>query len=436
MKKTLIILSIIILCILVGFGLFYFLGNGKEKVANFFSDNTFGSFFDVQTQSKNDFLEVPLDVPEETPEQTNTSYVAPILRQISFEPISGYTYYSTTTISTRPAIGTEGQELFESFVATSTAIRFQERATGHMYDVFEFIQLPQKISNITEQKIYSAQFSSNKDQFIYQIPVFNNEQIKTTFARLVFSTTTGVSIEKNDISSSVSDFVLQKNTNKLIYSVKQEGISGIYISNIDRTNEKLVKTLPFNEFLLDPVNSNETLITTKASWNIPGYAYLLNTTTGAFSKILGNINGLVVKVSPNKKYYIYSQSGQTRPSVKLYSPTTGNTKILSIDTIPSEKCVFSQKKPNEAYCFGSLIYKAAQYPDDWYKGKVFNYESLVKIDLENGSVKTVYNFQADKLNFDAQNIQLTPDDSFIIFENKYDLTLWSLNLAKLSNELN
>lgn len=433
MKKILLILSIILLLLLIGFGIFYFFGNGKEKVADFFSDNTFGSFFDVEPQSQNDFSRTPLDVPSEG--QTNTGpYVAPVLRQISFEPVSGYMAYSTTSTSTKVSLTPEGQELTEEFQATSTAIRFQERATGHVYDVFEFIPAPQKISNITEQKIYNTLFSNNKDQFVFQVPTFNNESIKSVFATLQFSTTTGTTLTKSDISSTISDFIFNKGANKLIYSIKQNGVSTLYSSNIDRSGEKSITTLPFTEFVLDTINSSDVLVTTKASKSAPGYTYSLNTTTGAFTKILGNIPGLLAKVSPDKKYYLYSQSEQNRPSVRSYNVASSTTNIVTIDTLPSDKCVFSQVSSSQAYCFGSIMYKPATYPDDWYKGKVLNFESLYRLDLQQNTVTPLYNFEIDELSFDVVSTQITPQDGFIIFQNKYDLTLWSIDLKRLSNE--
>lgn len=434
MKKILIILSIILLFALIGFGVFYFFGNGKEKVANFFSDNTFGSFFDTEPQSRNDFIDIPIEVPSETPQEVGP-YQAPVLRQLSFEPISGYTSYSTTSTSTRVKLNSEGQEITEEYRATSTVVRFQERATGHIYDVFEFIEAPQKVSNVTQQKIYSTLFSNNKDMFVYQAPTYNYEQIQSTLGTLSFSTTTGVSLDKKDISSSVSDFVFNKYANKLIYSIKQSGVSTIMTSNIDRTNEKAVTTLYFNDFVLDPLNKDEVTLTTKASQAAPGYAYILNATTGSLTKILGNIPGLLVKVSPDKKYYLYSQSERNRPSLRSYNTQDKTTSILTIDTLPSEKCVFSQKNTSEAYCFGSLIYKSAQYPDDWYKGKLLNNEILYKIDLTNNFVSNIYTFDPEELGFDTMNIQIINKDQFIVFQNKRDLTLWSIDLSKLSNEL-
>jgi hypothetical protein len=266
--------------------------------------------------------------------------------------------------------------------------------------------------------------------FLDQTLAFKNEQIKTTFNKIITSTSTDPTLAQSDISAIVNDFAYNKKANNLIFSIKQSGISNIYTSNFDKTAQKLVATLYFNDFLLDPISSTEILVTTKASQTALGYSYILNTTTGVLSKILGDVPGLLVKVSPDKKYYIYSQSEPSRPSFHIYNTTTKQTSLVPIDTLP-EKCVFSQKNTDEMYCFGALSYKTGQYPDDWYKGKLFNIESLYKVNLATNTVFILYNFESDNLTFDVINPQLTFNDGFIVFENKYDLTLWSIDLKRV-----
>lgn len=432
MKKIIIILLIL----LIGLGIFFFFfsKSGKETLSDFFGDNTFGRFFDVEPQSQND---VVADNPTPIPDDVSVSgpFVAPVLRRISLEPISGYTSYSTTTIVTSTTTVIDGSEVVKESKASSTAVRFQERATGHIFDVFEFQEAPIKVSNETVSKIYNTIFSANKDKFLFQIPVFNNEQIQTSFSELVFSTSSDqVDWKVKDISAIINTLVYLPTLNKIVYVVPQNGNSSIYIANPDRSGEKLITTLPFNEFLMERINSNEVLITTKASRELNGYSYILNITNGSFNKILGDIPGLITKVSPDKKYYVYSQSEMLQPSVKVYNSTNKTTKVLPIDTIP-EKCVFAEKDVDSIYCFGSQSYESAVYPDDWYKGKVFNKENLYKIDMVKNDVVVMYNFDADKLNFDVINPTITSNNKFVLFENKYDLTLWSLDIERLSKQI-
>ena len=73
-------------------------------------------------------------------------------------------------------------------------------------------------------------------------------------------------------------------------------------------------------------------------------------------------------------------------------------------------------------------------PDDWYKGKVSFNDSIWKINTTTGLVEMFYNFNRNKFgSFDLIDLSLTEGDEFMLFKNKKDLTLWSLNLKELDN---
>ncbi len=134
MKK---IIIIVLILLLIGLGLFFFLGNGREKVSDFFSDNSFGSFFNIDPNSKNSNPPINNINSTSSPVDNTGEYTPPALRQISFEPISGYTFYSTSTIIKGTTTNPEGLEISKDIISTSTVFRFQERASGHIYDVHE-----------------------------------------------------------------------------------------------------------------------------------------------------------------------------------------------------------------------------------------------------------------------------------------------------------
>lgn len=438
MKKIFIVLVLLILILL---GLFFFLGGSKEGVTDFFNgENDFGSFFDIDPQSQNDFISDPNNNPIiETP--TNTTFAPPVLRQVSLEPVSGFTFYATTSTSTRTSKDQEGADIIEEFLATSTAIRFQERATGHIYDVFEFIATPIKVSNITIQKVYSTLFTGNKDIFLYQTLDFSNEQVKTVYTRnfpaqieTTISSSTTQRLETKDISTVIPFFSLISETNELLYGVKRETGAEIYTSSPERTSETLIASVPFTDFMVEPINDEFALVQTKASGYSVGYSYTLDLETGALRKIIGNIPGLLIKMSPNMNNYIYSETTQTRPIVRSYDIELSADRRISLDTLP-EKCAFSMVNPVEAYCFGALEYTPAAYPDDWFKGKVSNDEDLYRVNLRTGAVEVVYVFNnEDEGIFDISKLMVSEGDSLIAFQNKLDLTLWSIDLKALDNQ--
>lgn len=438
MKKIFLIIGIIIL---IGVGIYFFIGNGKKTVSDFFNpSNDFGSFFDVSETSQND---LPPKESSNTPvieELIDSNYLAPTLRQVSFEPISGYTFYATTSTSTRTITDIEKGDIVEEFLATSTAIRFQERATGHVYDVFEFLKPAQRVSNITVQKIYNSIFTNDKNIFLEQSLSSNNEQIKTTLAHIFpakpetsTASSTEQSLTQSDISTGISDIVHLSKTNKILYAIHTPLGTDFYTSNVDRTSEEKRAHVYFSEFTIEPVNSTYALVQTKASAQAVGYSYLLDTTTGSLTKFLGNYAGLLTKVSPDLKSYLFSESARTQPIIRIYSAQDNVTRQIGLATIP-EKCTYSQTDNSILYCFGSMQYPSATYPDDWYKGKIALRDDLYKININDGTFSPIYIFNPSEV-FDVQKPSLSDNDHFIVFQNKNDLTLWSIDLDALKNIL-
>lgn len=435
MKKFLIALLVLVLIIL---SVLFFWDGGRERVSDFFNEGAdFGSFFDTDPRSQNDTPIIP-------PAATSTPvapgpYDAPTLRQISFEPISGFMFYSTTSTSTRVTTDPEQGEVLQEYVSTSTAIRFQERATGHVYDAFTFLEPLNKVSNITIQKIYSTLFTNDKNQMLALNLSQDNESIRTTLLKIIpakeetkTASSTPQSVEQSQLSSAMDNVQFVQETNRLLYTVRSPLGTTFFTSDTQRASEKAVAATPLSDVTVEYVNGSKALVQTKASANVRGYAYTLDLVTGSLNKVTGNIPGLLVKMSSDLKYYLYSESTLNRPVIRAYDTTTGTTRQIGLQTIP-EKCVFSKKVTSEAFCFGSVAYKAAQYPDAWFKGKVFNTEHLYKIDLATGSVVNVYLFENEQA-FDVINPKLSPNEDMIGFQNKYDLTLWALDLDALDNQ--
>jgi hypothetical protein len=69
---------------------------------------------------------------------------------------------------------------------------------------------------------------------------------------------------------------------------------------------------------------------------------------------------------------------------------------------------------------------------DLLKGQLFFSDFIWRINTEEGTIKLLYSFDQEKFGlFDVINVEITDEDEFILFRNKRDLTLWSLNLKEL-----
>lgn len=433
--KKIFFLSLLILFILIGL---FFLFGGRDRVNQILNpDPDFGTFFDIPNGSQNQSFENNQDIPDTTITPTEP-YKAPLLRQISFEPVSGFTFYPITIKEEVSVVNEEMEQVLEEIDVTTTVFRFQERATGHLYEVFEFLPQAELLSNITIPQIYKTIFTNNPDIFIFQTLDPNHEQIISKRGEFVLTTNenqevTGIDIEQSTFSGSITDLTYNKFSENFIYSIKENSTSRITTSNSQRTDEEPLTTLSFNQFLIDPISATEALITTKPSHNTQGHAYLLNLTNGALSRLMGGTNGLLVKTNSDKSIVLSNQTIQSRPVLQIRSGS-GLSGLLFIDTLP-EKCVFSKNKQSTVYCFGGSNYPQAQYPDDWYKGKVFTTDSLYKIDTETFAVEPVLIFDSFTEDlFDVIHPQITDNDSHIVFQNKRDLTLWAIDLTQLEQE--
>jgi hypothetical protein len=72
----------------------------------------------------------------------------------------------------------------------------------------------------------------------------------------------------------------------------------------------------------------------------------------------------------------------------------------------------------------------AIYPDDWYKGTISFIDKIWQSNATTGEIKLISSIvdTSDRV-IDAFNLGLDPKDDFLIFMNKNDLSLWSLDLV-------
>ena len=119
----------------------------------------------------------------------------------------------------------------------------------------------------------------------------------------------------------------------------------------------------------------------------------------------------------------------------------GDVKAIIETTLP-EKCagrngIFICSKPN-LITGATLSGYRTSYPDSWYQGDLVLSESLVIVNTISGEVEELLNLQSGFIReetngeiFDIVKPQITTDGKYFIFINKYDKTLWGINLQTL-----
>lgn len=297
------------------------------------------------------------------------------------------------------------------------AIRYVERKNGHLYKMLEKDRSSEKISNSTIPRIYEAFFNKEGNTTIYRY--LSNENTVNTFLATL-GKPTGEYLPVN-----ITDISVSKDQNRFFYLVKSNNSTTGIVRNFETGASQNIFNHQFTEWLSDWDNKGNIYLTTKPSFVAPGNMYLLSQSNKTLKKIIGGINGLTTKISPDGKRVLYSSSENKGP--RLMAFIEEGRKFIDLDTYGlADKCVWSLDSIN-VYCFVPNTIKGKQYPDSWYQGIVSFDDFLVKINTNNGESITYVN-SIEEIPVDGYNLSLNKEENTIYFINKKDYTLWGVDV--------
>jgi hypothetical protein len=330
------------------------------------------------------------------------SVVIPKLRQLTTTPVAGYDFVDT---------------------AKGFVIWYVDRSNGNIYQTATSTLEATKITNTTIPKVYEAFIGKGGSNIILRTLDESGEKIQTFIGSPRASSTlsgifTSDTISSLSLSPSKDSFFGMTGT--------ASGLGNFYSWAGKATN---AFSHPLKKWVPQWVNSTSIIMTSSPSAKTQNIAYILNTSTKAFTKLLGPKNGLVVSSSPSATKMLYSENKGNQLAFGVYDAKTATETAISNGTIP-DKCVWSKKDTSIVYCGFPKSISAGAYPDDWYQGKVSFSDSIRALNVNTFQFKTNENFESDNqgVDMDATNLMLSSNEKYLLFTNKKDLTLWMLEL--------
>ncbi len=316
-----------------------------------------------------------------------------------------------------------------------TIVRYVDRATGHIYDVNPLTMEKTKVTNQTLPKIYEAYFRPDGNAVLLRSLKDDSDVVENLLLTLTSPIATTVSTSSPQATNalySVAAAVLRGDIgsvavgagNTLYYSLKDS--TAIVSSAFNGTGVKTLLSSAFTDWRLRGTG-NTLLIHSKASARVPGYAYSLSM-SGTMSKILGPLNGLsaVPDSSGTWVFYSYLENSRVRSVAKNLRTSTVS------DILPAtlaEKCVWSVKKAGTLFCGSPINELTGNEPDNWYRGLTHFSDRLwlfdANTDIAQVLVEPKIKFGVD---LDVVEPKLSPNEDYLIFINKTDLSLWALRL--------
>lgn len=296
------------------------------------------------------------------------------------------------------------------------SIRYVERATGHISQMYLDTKASGEISNSTIPNIYETFFDKTASSVLYRYLSDDGKTITSFLASL--GGTKGEFLASNILDISVSP-----DGTKFFYLTKTYSGSVGSIRSFKDTKKTMVFTSSLQELLSQWVTDQKIYLTTKASASVNGTVFSLNTVSGVLTKLLGGVPGLTTLANKDGSVILYSTSTSRGPKLQLFDTKTHSTKDLGLYSLP-EKCVWNETR---IYCATPHSIGGNQLPDSWYQGTTSFDDYFVKIDSQTGQVSSLAS-GTPETPVDGTHLFLNKQESTLFFINKKDSTLWSLEL--------
>ncbi|MDA1317533.1 MAG: hypothetical protein O3B87_05980 [bacterium] len=423
-KKNAIIITITVVIIAlfsVGYVVFFSSSDNQNKTDQASQDNQSGvGFFPVIDPLVSDGVS---NTTQDPPSNQNVQVSK--LRQISSEPVSGFIVFDkeTETILSDDDEDTEDEVIVDS----ETIVRYIERSTGHIYESRVRDPEVERITNTTIPKIYEAFMFSDGEGVVlrYLDPAGS---IETFVAEVVSqATTTDVLGDEGDFSdlkgifipNNISYITKSANSDDFFYMKNGEGYT--FAATSPQNQTKIIESTIL-EWKLS-WTSPSILLTTIPSSIYEGIAFTLNPRGGSLNEVLDDKSGLSVLSNLDNTLLLYSESINQGIDTGVYDLETKTSRGLIFNTL-AEKCVWDKNNSQVFYCAVPQNISTENLPDTWYLGLVSFTDQLFKVDLENDTVTQLVGVVNS---FDMTDLQVSENGDYVVFINKKDLSLWSLD---------
>lgn len=272
----------------------------------------------------------------------------------------------------------------------------------------------EKISNITIVGLVDALWSPLRDRAA--VFYLDGEALKG----FLHIGTSSVATLPQDVKS----FSWSPDGKSLAYLILKEDRLNLIVADASGRSPKTIFTTPLRDAAIAWVTGDKIAFSTAPSGLAEGFAYLFSRSSGSFQKIAGPFFGLTSLWSPDGSRVILASTDAAGKNLNLLVRDSSGKNLFSLGakTLP-QKCAWTDKM--KIYCaLPRAISPDAIWPDDYFRGEVNTQDRVALLDLEKKEFAEIFNDGA----FDISGLKLAKDGSHLIFVDRVDGTLWSLQL--------
>jgi hypothetical protein len=307
-------------------------------------------------------------------------------------------------LTTRPVAGA---------IALTDTMRYVERGTGHVYDINLKTGIETIVSGTTIPKTIRAIFSIRGDSMALTTITPKGEAIIVGGLK---NTNSGGGFEGNTLPPHAREAAFTDASSTLHYYLP--GVQGgtAYAYNLLTKKSVELFTTPLTDVRI--LWGKDTYLYTTPSALQQGYVYKIEgktlsyLTQGAYAQSALRYNEGII---------ITQQAEEGLTSIDY----THQAEIPAIALMP-EKCVASHSEKGMLFCGAPTSFDTQKkYPDDWYKGTVSFSDVLFKVNAPSSTVQVIADLEGESGRaIDIATIGVSPNGTLLYFINKNDNALW------------
>jgi len=334
----------------------------------------------------------------------------------------------SVTGETRPVsrakIKAISQEPVLNPVVDGQKVKYYLKSNGNVFESnFDGSQSIRIFSNILSNLLQVLWSPNNKDEII---AIFEEDGL---LKKYFYDYNTGISVS---LDRNIRWITWSPIEDKIAYQYydSQTEDNNISIANPDGSQWTNIFTTRMKNLIVEWLSSDQVAIRTKPSGLAQSVVYTINPVTGDFQKIISEAYGLTVLWSPFGDKLLFSETDNQGKNLKLKIVDLTKSTIgeLNFVTLP-EKCVWSQDNRTLFCAVPKAISNLAVLPDDYYKERISFTDDFWIINLDTEEKIQIYLPESGKAaTYDAKELLLSPLEDYLLFINKKDDLLYSLEL--------
>lgn len=308
-------------------------------------------------------------------------------------------------------------------------VRYAERGTGHLFEIGIDEATARRISNQTIPEIGEALWKPDGSGIIvrYEKKTADSEYLESFFAAVGANAKEGEPLRASFLLRNIRTLAFSPTGNTVFYlSENTNGGTGI-LAAPDGTKKSTLFDLPLKDLTAHWSVNDSVFLATRAAAGIGGSLFSVGTQSGTLDAV-ENGTGLTALPSRSGGFVLSGISENGNTGLSVFNRATGETVPLGLSTI-ADKCVWGKKEKTMAYCAVPNDAPSGAFPDGWYQGTIQTDDSIWKMSAEDGRADMMVGLASEaRVPIDAFNLDISPDDQYLLFQNKNDLTLWLLRL--------